>query len=111
MKKITGLLSALCLVVPLIAISGCDSGPPSCQEAMENLYDQECTFTVGGTPITMYEAIDGCEDEIGYAVECGCVGQHENLRECLAGLGYQQCDACGGEFDDYSTCFSYCSGG
>ena len=111
MKKITGLLTALCLVVPLIAIGGCDSGPASCRESLEHFYDQDCLLLYGGDPITVGEAISGCEDTRSYDAECGCTGASEDSRDCFASIGYQQCSACDYELDVYSTCINTCGGG
>ncbi|MDD5309634.1 MAG: hypothetical protein PHU25_20135 [Deltaproteobacteria bacterium] len=107
--RITSLfvVAAAAMLVGL-AVAGCkdEESTPSCEEAMDNMYSQNCAMVVNDVQISKAEAINGCEDSANDVETCECQDEYDNMRECLAGL--DACDDCATEFSKYNDCMGNC---
>ncbi len=94
------------MVLAISLFSGCDDDEshPSCDEAMDNIYDEGCVITSNGYQVSESDAVEGCEDWQEDADDEGCTGDFNNLLDCLGSDKYNDCDDCGDEWDDFYDC-------
>jgi len=83
-------------------------GIRSCSRMLGHFYDQNCTMTNNGTPLSEMDAVAWCEGAQEQAATCNCSTQLDAVLLCLGQSGYEQCSSCGPQFEAYNTCFSAC---
>jgi hypothetical protein len=105
--KVLGGMAVMALVlgVYVFASVGCDKDDAvNCRSALTHFYDQGCILVVGGDPVSLEDAISGCEEERTYAQEAGCSSQHQSTLQCMKGIGAEQCTSCQSALDSYYNC-------
>jgi hypothetical protein len=92
------------------ALAGaCDKGGSSvsCGDAMDNLYDEGCAISYGGTLVSEADAVTGCADERDLAKEAGCLAEFKATLGCMNDLADGDCAGCDGDWGDYNSCMGY----
>lgn len=97
-------LSATC-AIPDPAKDGENNGP-TCESAMDNLYNRGCTISSNGYAVARADAINNCEDDANNASSCECDSERDDLLGCLYDLS--ECNDCDTEFSNYNNCMYVC---
>jgi hypothetical protein len=109
MKIMSLLVVAAIAIAAGLAVAGCkssDSGPPSCDDAISNYYDQGCSLAQNGYPIGRSDAINWCEDLSNNVEDCSCSDEYDDMRDCFADMN--NCSDCDTEWNKLMTCMGTC---
>ncbi len=88
----------------------CGNDTPSCAEAINNYYDQDCAISAGGVPASRGEALSACRDWKADAEDCGCGDDYRAALTCLAGVD-GGCASCNAELGSLGGCLANCGAG
>jgi hypothetical protein len=106
---LVALVASAGLLVALAVLTPACGEQQTCSSVMGHFYNQSCTVTSGGTPISQAEAVTWCDNAKVQATNCGCQAQLQDVLDCLDASAENQCNLCGTQWDASNTCFSACS--
>ena len=100
-------MSALVAAVTLAHCSSASSGStPTCAQAFDHLYSEECEVVVDGTALTESQAIDFCTESQTQVsdVSCPCGSDMDDYLSCASTITV--CGSCSDEFSAWDACLN-----